>query len=96
MAIHESKKWAEGLTQVEFERQWALRFPAADVIPLGSEWINIPLRHTHGIDSIPPSYEFEPDNFIPEPLDIIKDIKDVKVVKKEKESGKAFIPKLSK
>ena len=106
MAVQESKKWAEGLDQVEFERKWMQKFPGSDVIPLGEEWIHRPLLRTHGIDSLPASHEHEPDKFVPEPIEpvvvdteplkVIKDIKDVKVVKKEKESGKDFIPKLSK
>ena len=86
MEIVPEKEWAKGLTQVEFEREWHRRFPLSDVIPLGRAWIYKTSPTSRCIDAIAPSYEFEADHFVPEPVVTIE----------ESKVGKDIIPKLNK
>lgn len=59
--IDKDKIWAKGMGQQQFEQEWARRYPLSDVIPIAKEWLLIKARKTHGIDTIPPKYEFQPD-----------------------------------
>jgi len=40
MEVSVEKKWAEGLTQEEFEREFMRRHPMTDVIPNGEKWVH--------------------------------------------------------
>ena len=86
--VSPEKEWALGLTQLEFEREWALKFPFCDVIPLGEEWVKIIPPGEKGIDAIPPTYEYQPDGPAPKV--------EAPIIMKEKAVGKNIIPKLNK
>lgn len=52
--IPKEKRWAKGLSQQEFEREWVRRHPGIDVIPAVREWLYFPLPKYHGINPVNP------------------------------------------
>lgn len=56
----EDRSWAVGLEQIIFEREYLKRWPGADVIPFGAEWVEATEVPSRLIDSPDPE-KFEVD-----------------------------------
>lgn len=48
--VPEEKRWAVGLSQVEFEHEFLRRNPVADAIPRVEKWLGVPIPESRAID----------------------------------------------
>lgn len=64
----EDRSWAVGLEQHVFEREYLRRWPMADVIPLGAEWVEVPEPAPSRLIDAPDPEKFEVDGPV-EPTD---------------------------
>jgi hypothetical protein len=48
--IHESKQWANGLTQEEFTKEFQRRYPRSDSVPDLRKWLYRDIPRYHGIN----------------------------------------------
>jgi len=97
-SIPEHKRFAIGLSQVEFEREFVNRFPACDVIPEVNEWLNTPAAVYRDIsainaDDINPAMDgLTPNTIVEEKIEAIKEDTGQDVETQICTCGKKFIP----
>jgi hypothetical protein len=71
MEIPEEKKWAEGMTQKEFEGAFTVMYPRADAIPGDVKaWLKKSPPKYHGIPPINPE-EIIPEDYTPKNMKVL-------------------------